>query len=389
MTKRNKNIILYVMVISLIFINPVNAQIVNGDFESGLFGWTYTSEDISVVNYEGSNRLKINGSTACDYIILTQTVDITNYDIFEGYGKQFGIDLIRVIVRQMGGFAVDNIDLQYPSNTWNYDTCDVSPYSGNHIIEINIKRRSGTDIYLDNINLIANNSTINFFPVQTNITPTHINFLISAKDEDTEYGLFIYRNVSNTSTYIDYVGWMYDEIGTVPIEVMEYGENCTYYAILRGVHVGDITTCEREYIYNGSEIDPFPTADPTPNITALPTYTPQPTPTGYPNQSLINNSLNSSWANNWFNLVENTISGFFEPVYNFWGWILHPINLLHDILADFSGQMSIFFNETSNKIVIATGILNTIFLYIPDKIVNLIGYYLLWLCIILVFKGDT
>lgn len=418
MGKINKNIILYLMVISLIFfINPVSGDFACPGFEcgdlddytiSGVYGTVYVgseykytgdygaeinitpiyNQDSRVAMYQRDINLTGNNYISWDMRIVsmnrdpsdTQYITVTETDsdpIYYQWIQPHVTGWEHYEVSLQGQTGLRNMNFRFEDFDWDMSSTFI--------------------VYIDNIHVTTNstippNSTINFYPSLTNTTPTHVNFSISSEDECTEYGLYIYRNVSGISTYIDFVGWMYDEEGSAPIEISEYGANCTYYAKLVDLgpsQKGVLTTCEREYIFNGSEVDPFPTPDPTPDITPLPTFTPPPTPIPPDTPVTGNNTLNMTWLTGYYNLVDSVCNGLFHPIYNMTSYLMMPINILSGTITGFMNQMQLSFSITTSGIVIASGLLNLIFTAFPDKILNVMTYYLIWILILLFVKGDT
>lgn len=400
MRKTKIIIILYITVITL-FIIPVNAEnrVINSNFTS-VSGFTCGSGNRGcITDWTISDLTKIY-TTETAYSLpyacvvhgagnwLSQEVDLTGCDLLTFYLKCTN-DAKYINLYIDGNFKESYYVL---SHTYEQKSYDISSYSGIKTIKFESGYGYG---YIDDVCInssVPSESEISFYPTLTNITPTHINFSIIDSDASNTYDLTIYRNVSGTSTYIDYVGWHHMEVGSAPIQISEYGKNCTYYAKLYATGAGYnryIATCEREYIFDGNEIDPFPDPDPTPIITPLPTYTPPPTPIPPDQPDIDNGTLNMSWLNGYYNLVDGITNGLFHPIYNMTAYIMMPVNILSGSISGFMNQMEISFNTVTNEILTATSILNLFFGAIPDKILNVMTYYLTWVVILLLVKGDT
>lgn len=396
MTKQ-KNIILCVIAITF-FILPVSAEniFVNGDLETGsLSPWVSSGGWNGIGSYYSTYHLYISinvGQTGYCY----QSVDLTNVDnlTFELYSDVYTYSNSYFFV------AVNESSNRIwqrgytPKSVWTEYTIDVSGYSG--VKNVYFGGYSGTGLWGGYDNIYAETSVtesiISFYPSETNKTPAYVNYSIIDDDASNDYSLTIYRNVSEVSFYIDNIGWYHTEDGSAPIKILEYGVNCTYYAKLYAIGQGYnrfIATTEREYIYDGSGITPFPTPFPTPSITPLPTFTPPPTPIPPDQPQIDNGSLNMSWLAGYYNLVDGVTNGLFHPIYNMTSYTMLPINGLSSAISNLMNHTMITFDIATTQIIVATDILNLIFTSIPDKILNVMTYYLLWIVILLILKGDT
>ena len=135
--------------------------------------------------------------------------------------------------------------------------------------------------------------------------------------------------------------------------------------------------------------DPEPSPDPTPDPTPDETVTPEPTATPQPDPEDMNESLNASFKDGYYNLVDGTVDGFFNPVYNLTDYISQPLTSLNHTLINFTVKMNESFNSSSYSLGLSSDMLFLIMLGMPTKIINVMTYYLIWIIILLIFKGDT
>lgn len=160
-----------------------------------------------------------------------------------------------------------------------------------------------------------------------------------------------------------------------------------------------------QYDYVPDPIDPIPpvpTATPTPDPTELPTSIPTPDPSENPTPPPAptppdeppegegaNESINSAWVSGYCSSVDNMTDGFFGPAYNFTYQLSYPLLLLNDTFYDFTVEMENSLNTTSTSLVLSLSFLSLITNSFPQKIINVMVYYLMWVCILLIFKGEA
>lgn len=134
---------------------------------------------------------------------------------------------------------------------------------------------------------------------------------------------------------------------------------------------------------------PEPSPDPTPDPTPDETPTPEPTSTPQPDPEPINETLNTSFTYGYNLLVDESVDGFFEPVYNFTDYTVQPLTMLNQTLKNFTVMMNETFNTTSFSLGLSTNLLFIIMSGFPQKIINVFAYYLCWVILLLIFKGQT
>ena len=220
---------------------------------------------------------------------------------------------------------------------------------------------------------------------------THPNIIWGSKYEgyvNQESGYFI------TSDYFHSYNWpdLNESYGVVLYNPDGMTQGIRFDNIESDPNMLDYDQIYVNYSYNKTPPS-YPTPQPTPNMTAIPTPsgtpTPQPTATPQPNPESINESLNTSFKQGYSNLVNTTIDGFYEPVYNFTYYIVSPLLGINDTLYDFSIHMNESFTNSSSSLVLSSSILFLIMTNIPDKLINVMTYYLIWLIVLLIFKGDA
>ena len=148
------------------------------------------------------------------------------------------------------------------------------------------------------------------------------------------------------------------------------------------------------YIFDNTYTPPDPpevptgTPYPTPSGTPTPAPTPEP-PEDPPTGEGANETLNTTWTQGYYNTVNNTVDGFYEPLYNFTNIIVYPVVMLNESLYNFSIQMNESFNTTNTSIGISSNMMFIVINGFPSKVICVIGYYLIWLVILIIFKQDA
>lgn len=407
-------IILYFMVISLFLINPVSANIFpNYDFESGTIGGLPTSwngsGDVTLTNLTRYNGIN---SVYYDYtaMIYTANIDLTGISKLSFYYR---------ITSAPQGYSsfyltVDGEE-QFDTPTgvqpsWTLHECDVSAYSGTYTIILGSQAADG---YID---YIFEDESGPVFDCEINFYPD-----ISIAEEDPSE-IYYYLNDTMATYDIDIIGsWCTNISGnTYCIDNIVYGNleapinpqanyhdvwgndyNNTEYEICiyqreyyaYNLYFLNLLACDTQtVIYNTTEYPdptPEPTPDPTPEPTPTNTPTPQPTATPQPDPEPINETLNTTFIYEYYNRVNETVDGVFEPVYNFTDYIAQPLISLNNTLWNFSTEMNNSFNSSSSHLGLSTNMMFIIMFAIPPKIISVFTYYLIWVIILLIFKAET
>lgn len=415
-------------VIISFFITPCYAiDFINGDFETGNTcpdNWSCGGVGMfrnSSVSYNGDYC--IMQQTSDSYGTAYQNIDLTNVDTIYFYTKQTNFINGWTLTRIQFSNGVYYSPWFAGVHDWTLRSWDVSGYTGVQTIGFKTLHKSAPGytavdyVYCDTPPPPPN-STITFYPdVDESATlPTAINYTINTDDEiyDNYVWVTTFTSVNSTHDYSQpiFIGYADGTEGSFDISnLWPYGmwyDNIEYIQTsLMSEKDAPIWTDPRpttppyliDYLdydymtYNQSfeiEIpDPEPTPNPTPQPTPSPTTTPQPTPTPQSTPQVINESLNTNFTIDYYNLVDNTVDGFFTPVYNFTDYIISPLSSFNSTLNNFSVNMNDSFTTSNSSIVLGGKLMLTIFAGFPPKIINVIIYYLIWLIIILIFKGDT
>ena len=88
-------------------------------------------------------------------------------------------------------------------------------------------------------------------------------------------------------------------------------------------------------------------------------------------------------------MVNNTVDGFYQPIYKFTYKIAYPLILLNETLDNFSIQMNNTFNESNVSLGLSTSMVYIVINGFPSKLTNVMAYYLIWLIILIIFKQDV
>lgn len=137
------------------------------------------------------------------------------------------------------------------------------------------------------------------------------------------------------------------------------------------------------YIYVPPEPPEEPEEPDIPNASEYPDD-----PIDAPNASGINQTVNTSWSEGYYNVVDDTLEDIWSPTYNFTYWLLQPISDLSIAITNYSIYMNESFNESSTGIAVLSGSINTITNGLHPKIKNLITYYLVWLVLLLIMRKN-
>lgn len=387
MNKHNIIIILCFMGLSLFF-NISSATVIfpNHDYESGTIGGAPTSWSIAggttltnTTAYSGINSVKFTGAGQ----VWTTNIDMTNVDKVSFWYRITSGN--RYYIR----FQSNNDNFFTPSGVqgWTLFECDTTGVSG--LDTVLIVSDGGA---CGNVDLIWNDTyppppdcEINFYPdvTETENFPLIVNYSVNSTCTNLNQ-IYVYRNDSHIYTY-----YLYDsQEGSINMsELIQPSKNVTYIVTLRTILCNVVAYDIIDYIFN--ETIEFPTPEPTPDITPLPTYTPPPTPIPPTQPQIDNGTLNMTWLQGYYNLVDGVMNGLFQPVFNATGYFMFPMTLILDAGGNVMTQSILIFDIAEDKILIATSILAVFFNSIPDKVTYLMIYYLSWVVILILFKGET
>lgn len=408
----------YLIAVTLIFINPVSADFINGDFETGdLTGWD-SYESYSIVTGHDSTYAVQVYSSGWNSAYVYQQVDLTDIDLLSFYFKAPSISF------GTPGVYIDNYNIEnrlwaaYVTDVWEYIEIDVSEYSGDHYFIFRASDGGGsTQVIFDDILLDsgATEFAINFNP---DVNETNSSAWPSV---DITLGLvpsWPYYHVK-LYTYL----WINESWGAKTLytyKTTTYPKHWVYYfSVIEDGNYGwggsfplssptkkkfqvdliypgnNSVVATDSYIYDPDYVPPPPPPEeppedpPEPNATAEPTPGPDPEPPEEPPTGPgANQTLNVSWVAGYNDKVNNTVDYLFEPIYNFSYQMVYPVILLNTSLNNFSVTMNETLSNSSESIGISTTLLFIIMDSFPQKLINVMLYYFIWLIILMVFKGD-
>jgi hypothetical protein len=440
---------LIILLVIPFFIIPSSAEdnlFINPGFETGSFtNWTvYVTGGGSGAaavgtgyKYTGVYGARLYGKSYNGGIVgnayIYQNIDLTDIETIEFY--------LRVLQSDHASRFHIMIDLSnyiYTDQTigaYKKVSVNVSTFTGYHDVRFNARAISSigqgwcyAEMYVDDVITLEvsdGENTINYNPdiPISNTKPFNLSYTLNNTYVDNPlYPCFIYSWVGTdigNETHPNII-WQYNYEGYVnqasgsfttsdyfhsynwPDLNVSYGivlynpdgmtEGIRFDNIESDTNMLDYDQIYVNYSYNKTPPSP-PLPQPTPNMTAIPTPsgtpTPQPTATPQPNPESINESLNTSFKQGYSNLVNTTIDGFYEPVYNFTYYVASPLLGINDTLYNFSIHMNESFTTSNNSLILSSSILFMIMVNIPDKLINVMTYYLVWLIILLIFKGDA
>lgn len=409
-----KSTILFIILIS-IFSIPVNAEVINGGFETGDFtGWTKIGANPAMgifgpgtYTHSGSYGLRIMQMFAgtCG---VQQSIDCSNYNNLSFWYKNTdqgsGYGVLKVYID-------DDLKHSLGGSSWINYHLDISNYSGSHVIKF-MSSASNMCVAFDDVELSDYESSITLMeftnePIEVttyahlecnldDYWDTHANehFYLSYDyyyKNVSDYTIIDYNelelNSQNTVTFIPTYYPYFNQTGGCEIKAsILYTYNDPVYT---ESPLGFITTVlinstyeppeEPEELEEPEIPDPEPEPDPEPD---------PPIPPTQPNGTGANQSINVSWTGEYYNAVNNTFDGLCSPIYNFTNWSLSPIYSLNDSIGKFNYYMNESFTQTAQDSSILYDSINTIYSAIHPKIRNVITYYLIWVVLLIILKKD-
>ena len=416
------------MAITLFLINPVFADNIfnNPSFEDGLTSWSNVGNLNWVINttcsYDGDNSIYgVPPDAGNWYPMLIQNQDLTGIDEISVYYKIPAGSTVQARLLVEGGSYIDS-----PAGVcdWTLLSLDVSGTDGCHNVRLQgmMPAAGGTRrIHMDYI--YSDDppppppSSINFNPnysiTNSSIYPSEdyeigIDDVPDNPDHRVYYvKLYSYLWINDSWDSKTLYTWhgsgygrpLYDRVNidydTDPTGNIDRG-TFVHYGIgdykkiqteLVNPFIGVLATDSFIYDNRQDPPDPLPTSDPTPEPTPTPQPTPEPTPTPQPTPEPINETLNTSFIYGYYNVVNNTVDETFQPIYNFTYKMAYPLLLLNNSLYNFSIQMNESFNTSSISLNLSTSLLLIILNAFPQKIINVMTYFIIWLIILMIFKG--
>ena len=425
MSQKTNNLIISLLigVALLFFINPVYAAVGNGGFETGLPSSWIVGPGVGQGEYSIHADYAHSGNYGCQLTITPgkriyfyQNVDLTGKNYLS-----FWLKAVNLPGNSEFKVKIDGTWRYYKtssSSTYTQIFIDVSEQTGSDQVIFELWNGTG-EIWIDEWSTDIEPSIetdISFYPdIETDdVPPEQIKYFVNSDDVSDGAFWHLYRSIDTHDipwwddehttigpTLIDMgycwdgdYNYIYDEEITVNIDTEDYYDyNCTYEVILYGFYIPGQLASDSFYYYIDITENPEPTPEPTPNPTPSPTPsatpTPGPTATPQPDPEPINESLNTSFKDGYHTLVDGTVDGFFVPVYNFTDYIAQPLTGLNQTLCNFTVLMNESFNTTSVSLGISTSLLFTIMSGFPQKIINVFAYYLIWVIILIIFKGET
>lgn len=119
-------------------------------------------------------------------------------------------------------------------------------------------------------------------------------------------------------------------------------------------------------------------------------YIPPEEPPEYPDQppnaTSINQTLNNSWSDVYYDIVLSTNEFFYLPVYNLFVWTMLPITDLSNNMILYNDAMQNSFSESSSEIAVLSASISIITSGFHPKVVNLMTYYLIWLVLLIILR---
>lgn len=413
-TKQWYKPIFYVFIIILFLVIPVNANmIVNGDFETGnTTGWTYTGATPAFGSWTDANFGDIFG----DYVIgINYNTNL--YQIFDPneatelkYWATGGITSGYVYLYNEAGTSFYGKSFSVSSGTpTGWQTADIS---GRSYVKIRVysmgSENWANSFHVDNFYTVGdyvpvtvlsfdktpyyeNNDTIISWDI-SDYKGTYANELFrldvitNGTIRGTNFTQSKLLNPYDDGTTGKWYNHLYDLLddnvsGTYQAKVWyEY-----YDPVFHSGYILDSYILTDIYSDNYTYVPPEPPEEPEepeiPNATEYPDI-----PIDPPNATSINQTVNTSWSEGYYNVVDGTIESLCSPTYNFTYWLLQPITDLTTSINDYSVYMNDSFNKSSTGILVLSGSINTITNGLHPKVKNLITYYLVWLVLLLIMR---
>lgn len=411
----------YFVAVTLIFITPVSAVNLfdNGDFQTGsLSPWVPYGGWTAVETYYGDYHLYVSANLA-ETKYAYQSIDLTNVNniTFELYSDDYTYSTSSFFVSVNESTNKIWQRGYNPRNVWTEYTIDVSGYTGVKNVYFGVYSPGlggwgGYDeIFAEEETPPAFNITFNPDYNETNSTVyPDVDITLGLVPSWPYYHvkLYYYQWINNSwgaKTLYTYKEqeWPRDTVSYFSvIEDGQYGwptfPNLVFKKKLQVdlVYPGNNSVVATDsYIYDPDYVPPPPPPEdppedpPEPNATAEPTPGPDPEPPEEPPTGPgANQTLNVSWVAGYNDKVNNTVDYLFEPIYNFSYQVVYPVILLNTSLGDFKVSMNQTLNNASVSIGISTTLLFIVMEAFPQKLINVMLYYFIWLIILIIFKGD-
>lgn len=402
--------VIYFIFIIILFIIPSNAQIINGDFETGdITGWTaygYRADYVYAgVGYEG-----IYGDYTC-YIVGNKTSSVyidkdarirqdfsplgyedLEFDYLPWNGDQ---DQWIQVYNLDTSTYIYNVNWEYNSG-WKHITVDVSAYQN---ANLQLKIVSYQDVRLDNVELTGYVyvpppplSNISFNPnvSESNESQQYFDYNVNSTYEDYVY--FVTSVIHHPNYEIEaYQNILYDDMSGTNLSVEneftfvpnEYSLRLyatpSYPAFIQdGILIAETDTISITSNYtapNATEPE-IPDVDINVTIPDIPT----------PPEHDINQTLNSSWSTAYYLTCDATINGLFYPMYNFTYYALTPIIIMKTTIEAFELILESSLNRSISGMQNMTAPITLITNSIHSKVQNLISYFLVWTIILLIMR---
>lgn len=369
----NKKIMLIILMVGFLFCNPVNAQVINGNFETGNFmGWdndTGTSTLDPDLIYTGGDRgnysLRLGSVPINRYAAIRQDVsdfglfDFVNFDR-DAYGKKAAV----YINCDQGLIEIWSTIYKRP---WERLSINITDYTGSGYIEFRgyANAAYGYD-YFDNIVLSEGvpPSSINFNPDIniTNIKPVLCDYTIHPDDLNYYYDSDTKRVGNTVEIMNSWTSYAFPELPTLWISegftdsnesgshTLEYCDsyNATYDIELRASwyelegdtwlwhHGRDgllLASDNITWLFNYTYPDPDPEPDPEPYDPPDPYDPPEIPPPPMPddwNMTIPDKYQNVTWLTNYTTYFDEMGGTINTTLYSVSGWVISPLTSLNN-----------------------------------------------------------
>ena len=145
------------------------------------------------------------------------------------------------------------------------------------------------------------------------------------------------------------------------------------------------------YIPQGEEGYIPPDIPDEPDIPDIPDPEPDPEPEPNPDIPVVNYTtgyINISWTNGYYGLINRTITNLTEPMYEFTNYSLVPIIILNNSIGVYNVEMNATFAEATTSINTIAEPISIVYNSLPNKILNVITYYLIWVVLLIIFRKE-
>lgn len=392
---------LWFIVFLLLFVVPVNAQIVNGDFVGKNFsGWSITGVSPAYpprADYGSGYAWLPNDLGGSSYLTMYQDVDVTGFNDlnFVYWGDSFFNRNGDVIYAEVGANRLYLEELNFSAQSYSINVSDLTGVQRVlfYVDSVHqwISIGSFDDIYLSTLpleNSISFNPDIDFsnssqLYFDYTVSPDYSEYVyfVTSVWEPATYNLFDYQNsLSNVVS-----GENVSLSSIVSADLSNYSLRL-YATPSYPAYVGDaILLAESDPIYyNSSYIVPSP-----PSVPDVPIIDPVDPPIfdDLNQTSELNGTINNTWFVGYYSSVDNLSSGFFDPAHSVLNYSLYPVTLFTSYIVDVNDSV------TDNFIMISEyrGLYDLLVLpfinAIHPKVVVLFTFNLFCYLILLIFRG--